>query len=79
MLKHHFGDSLNIDIVSGSDFPDDLSGYDLVIHCGACMFNRKYVLNRIRDAAGQNVPITNYGIAIAWATGILDKVALPCR
>ncbi len=77
MLKHHFGDSLNIDIVSGSDFPDDLSGYDLVIHCGACMFNRKYVLNRIRDAAGQNVPITNYGIAIAWAAGILDKVSLP--
>ena len=79
MLKHHFGDSLNIDIVSGSDFPDDLSGYDLVIHCGACMFNRRSVLNRVASALKQGIPITNYGMTIAWATGILDRVALPCR
>ena len=79
MLKRRFGDGLQIDTVSGNDFPADLSGYDLVIHCGACMFNRRYVLNRVASALKQGIPITNYGMTIAWATGILDKVALPCR
>ena len=77
MLKKRFGDSLRIDIVSGTDFPEDLSGYDLVIQCGACMFNRKYVLSRIDRAKVQKVPMTNYGIVIAHLTGILDQVAVP--
>lgn len=77
MLKRHFGEGLHIDIVSGNDFPDDLSDYDLVIHCGACMFNRQHVMNRIRNANCQSVPITNYGMVMAWAAGILDKVTLP--
>ena len=59
------------------DFPDDLSGYDLVIHCGACMFNRRHVLSRLSQAQRQGVPMCNYGIAIAYLTGILDKVTLP--
>ena len=79
MLKRRFGDGLQIDTVSGNDFPANLSGYDLVIHCGACMFNRRYVLNRVASALKQGIPITNYGMTIAWATGILDKVALPGR
>ena len=77
MLRQRFGDGLRIDIVGGTDFPDDLSPYSLIIHCGACMFNRRYVLSRIAAARKQGIPITNYGIAIAWQKGILDKVALP--
>lgn len=74
MLKKRFGANLRIDIVSGNDFPDDLSCYDLVIHCGGCMFNRKYMMNRVLDAKEQHVPMTNYGITIAYLKGILDEV-----
>ena len=74
LLKKRFGSDLEIVNVCGYDFPDDLSAYDLVIHCGGCMFTRKHMLNRIAQAKGSNVPITNYGIAIAWLTGVLDKV-----
>jgi len=76
LLRKKAGDKLKIDIVSGTDFPEDLKQYDLIIHCGACMFNRKYVLSRIEKAKEQNVPITNYGITIAYLSGILDKISL---
>ena len=76
MLRNRIGESLTIDIVGGNDFPEDLSQYDLVIHCGACMFNRRHVMSRVAQAKAQNVAITNYGIAIATLTGIIDKVAL---
>lgn len=75
MLRKRLGKQLTIDVVGGNDFPDDLTGYDLVIHCGACMFNRRHVLTRVAQAQEQNVPITNYGIAIAALSGILDKVS----
>ncbi len=75
LLRKRIGERLKIDIVSGNDFPEDLSGYNLIIHCGACMFNRKYVLSRIRQAKTQKVPMTNYGIAIAHLSGILDKIS----
>jgi [FeFe] hydrogenase H-cluster maturation GTPase HydF len=71
------GAALTIQIVAGVDFPKDLSGYDLVIHCGACMFNRKYMMSRISQAQLQQVPITNYGVVLAYLTGILDKINLP--
>ena len=74
LLRKRFGEELQIDIVSGTDYPEDLTPYDLVIHCGACMFNRKHVLSRIERARQQGVPITNYGIVLAALTGILDKV-----
>lgn len=74
MLRKRFGQGLTIDIVSGSDFPEDLTPYQLVIHCGACMFNRKYVLQRIAQARKQQVPMTNYGVTIAYVQGILDKI-----
>lgn len=74
MLRRKIGEELTIDIVGGKEFPDDLSRYDLVIHCGACMFNRKLVMSRVAQAREQSVPITNYGVAIAALTGILDKV-----
>ena len=76
MLRNKFGEELQIDIVSGNDFPEDLLSYDLIIHCGACMFTRRHVLSRVRRAKAQNVPITNYGIAIAALTGILNKVTI---
>ena len=74
MLRNRFGDDLSITVVSGNDFPEDLSSYDLVIHCGACMFTKRHVMARVRQAVAQNVPITNYGIAIAALTGIINKV-----
>ena len=76
MLHKKFGEELQIDIVSGNDFPDDLSQYDLIIHCGACMFTRRHVLSRVRRAKAQEIPITNYGIAIAALTGILNDVEI---
>lgn len=74
MLRKKFGSGLLIEHVSGTDFPEDLSKYDLIIHCGACMFNRKYVLNRVEQARKQNIPMTNYGVTIAYLAGILDKI-----
>ena len=77
MLRKRFGENLTIDNVSGTDFPEDLSGYDLVIQCGACMFNRKYVMSRIDRAKRQSIPMTNYGVVIAHLTGILEQVVMP--
>lgn len=77
MLKKRFGDGITVDHVSGTDFPQDLRGYDLIIQCGACMFNRKYVLSRIDHAKEQQVPMTNYGVTIAHLTGILPHVVMP--
>lgn len=74
LLRKKIGEGLHIDMVSGSDFPKDLSGYDLIIHCGACMFNRKHVMNRLESASSQQVPMTNYGITLAHLMGILDKI-----
>ena len=79
LLRKKFGPDIQITNVSGSDFPalDDLKEYDLVIHCGACMFNRRHVLSRIAEAQAAGVPITNYGIVLAKLSGILDKIDLP--
>ncbi len=74
LLRNRIGEELQIDMVSGTDFPADLSPYDLVIHCGACMFNRKYVLHRVEQTKNQQVPMTNYGVALAYLSGILNKI-----
>ena len=74
ILRKRFGEQIEIDIVGGADYPEDLTKYDLVIHCGACMFNRKHVLSRIERARAQGVPITNYGVILAALTGILSRV-----
>ncbi len=76
MLRKKAGEGLTVVNVSGNDFPRDLTPYDLVIQCGSCMFNRKYVMNRVEQSKVQNVPMTNYGITIAYLSDILDKVAL---
>ena len=77
LLRKRIGEGLTIEHVSGRDFPEDLTPYDLVIHCGACMFNRRMLVARQDLATAQQVPMTNYGLAIAYLTGILDKVTLP--
>ena len=77
LLRQRVGESLTVNIVAGKDFPEDLTGYDLIIHCGGCMFNRRFMLQRVEQCRAQGVPMTNYGITIAHIKGILSKVALP--
>ena len=69
--------ALQIDIAAGNDFPEDLSPYALIIHCGACVASRTVVRSRIKKALRAGVPITNYGIAIAALQGILERVSIP--
>ena len=78
LLHETFGDNVTITSVRGNDFPaaDELTQYDLIIHCGACMFNRRHVMSRVEAAKKAGVPITNYGIFLAKMAGILDKVSL---
>lgn len=73
MLRKIAGGDLNIDYMVGYDFKENVEDYDLIIHCGACMVNRKSVLNKINACKEKNVPITNYGMVIAYFTKILDR------
>ncbi len=75
LLRKRIGQGLTVDFVRGNDFPENLGVYDLVIQCGACMFNRKMVLSRIERAASQGIPMSNYGVVIAYLSGILDKIS----
>jgi [FeFe] hydrogenase H-cluster maturation GTPase HydF len=77
LLRKKAGEGLHIDVQAGTDFPSDASAYDLIIQCGGCMFNRRYVMSRIEAARKAGVPMTNYGIAIAYLNGILEHVVLP--
>jgi len=76
-LAEKAGGPLDIRVHAGSDFPDDLSTYRLIVHCGACMFNRRQVLSRISRAREAGVPITNHGMAIAKLKGILERATAP--
>lgn len=78
-LRRRLGEGITIEVASGQDFPADLRPYDLIVHCGGCMFNRRYVLSRIEAAKAQGRPMTNYGILLAKLAGILDKIDLPLR
>lgn len=72
-LQDFVGGELHFEHVQGNDFPEDLTPYKLVIQCGGCMTNRRAILTRIMQAREQNVPITNYGLIIAWSMGIFDR------
>ncbi len=72
-LKERTGANLSIDTSSGKEFPDDLSSYALVIHCGACMLGEREVQARMKQAKEQGIPMTNYGTAIAHMKGILRR------
>jgi predicted GTPase len=76
-LERYVGGKLEFTHVKGRDFPQDLSPYKLVIHCGACMWNRQEMMSRIRECQRQHVPITNYGLVIAMAQGILERALQP--
>jgi [FeFe] hydrogenase H-cluster maturation GTPase HydF len=76
-LTKHVGGPLQFTTVQGHDFPEDLSPYKLVIHCGACMLNRREMLGRIQDCRSQGIPVTNYGVAIAYLFGILERALEP--
>ena len=64
---------MNFSYSSGTEFPEDLSGYKMVIHCGGCMLNEREMKYRIQCAADQGVPIANYGLSIAYMQGILQR------
>lgn len=76
-LGHYVGGDLEFVFQRGSDFPADLSAFRLVIHCGACMFNRRTMLTRIQRCEAAGVPITNYGLTIAYSLGIFERALGP--
>ncbi len=77
MLKKYTGKDLKIELTSGGEFPEDLSKFALVLHCGGCMLNQKELLYRKAHSINSNIPFTNYGIAIAYITGILERSIKP--
>jgi len=76
-LTQYVGGKLRIDNVRGHDFPGNISEYKLIIHCGACMWNRREMLSRIMKARQAGVPITNYGLTIAYSLGIFERALQP--
>jgi [FeFe] hydrogenase H-cluster maturation GTPase HydF len=76
-LTQYVGGKLQFDYTRGRDFPSDLSGYKLIIHCGACMWNRREMLSRMMKATREGVPITNYGLTIAYSLGIFERALQP--
>ena len=76
-IQAHTGREVRIETTSGTEFPDDLSGYKLILHCGGCMLNEREMKYRLKCAEDQGVPMTNYGIAIAYMKGILRRSVEP--
>lgn len=73
LIRNKLNKDFDFEFTSGGTFPEDLSGYDLIVHCGGCMLNEREMLNRVEKAVSQNIPITNYGILIAYLNGILKR------
>lgn len=76
-LNNYVGGKLHFDHTRGHDFPQNISEYKLIIHCGACMWNRRAMLSRIMKARQAGVPITNYGLTIAYSLGIFERALEP--
>ncbi|MBN1527077.1 MAG: [FeFe] hydrogenase H-cluster maturation GTPase HydF [Candidatus Omnitrophica bacterium] len=76
-LGRRIGGAVSMDVCSGKDYPEDLRSYKLVIHCGGCMINRREMLTRIQKAREARVPMTNYGVCIAYLEGVLERVLSP--
>ena len=70
-------EGLQVDIAAGNDFPEDLTPYSLIIHCGACVASSRLVKSRIKKALLAGVPVSNYGVVIAYLQGLLERVSLP--
>ena len=77
LLGKYTAKKINFSFCTGCDFPNNLESFDLVIHCGACMLNRAEMLNRLRECVRRQIPITNYGVAIAKTQGVLERVLKP--
>ena len=77
MLKKYTQKELEFDFCVGHDFPEDLSPYSLVIHCGGCVLRRREIMYRLDKCASQNIPVTNYGMVIACTQGVLERTAEP--
>lgn len=75
LLKKKIGGEINIDFSSGGDFTKNIEKYKLIIHCGGCMLNKKQMVNRLNKAREKNIPITNFGVVLAYLNGILDRVS----
>lgn len=73
LLNKYLAKELEFDFAMGQSFPKDLKDYDLVIHCGSCMLNKRTMINRIKICKENDIPMTNYGIVLAYLTGILDR------
>ncbi len=73
LLTKYLNRDIDFNFMMGEDFPKDLETYDLVIHCGSCMLNKRTMINRIKKCEEKNIPITNYGILLAYLSGILDR------
>ena len=73
LLRKKYGKDMDIQVVSGADFPDDLTPYDLIVHCGGCMLTEREVKYRMKCTVDQGVPFINYGIIIAYMHGILKR------
>jgi len=78
-IEEHLGFRPEIDVFSGRDYPDNLEEYKLIIHCGGCMLTRREMLMRIDRARRKRIPITNYGVAISYLHGRLDRILSPLR
>jgi [FeFe] hydrogenase H-cluster maturation GTPase HydF len=76
-LRQYAGCDLQIDVCCGRDFPENLNDYKLIIHCGSCMFTRSETLGRMKKAAEAGIAVTNYGVAISFLQGVLEKVLSP--
>lgn len=78
-ITQYVGGKLDFQHLQGHDFPEDVSQYKLIVHCGSCMFNRRELLSRINQCRQKGVPITNYGVAIAFTLGILERALSPFK
>lgn len=76
-IRRFTGKDVQFSFTAGNEFPEDVSKYALVVHCGGCMLNKREMQYRLRHSAERNVPMTNYGIAIAHMHGILDRALAP--
>jgi [FeFe] hydrogenase H-cluster maturation GTPase HydF len=76
-LRQYVGGNLTIDVFSGRDYPENLKDYRLIVHCGGCMLTRREMLGRIQKAKEEKVPITNYGLAISFSQGVIQRVLSP--
>ena len=78
-LRECTGADLDITVSSGRDYPENLSDYKLVVHCGGCMLNRREVLSRLQKAVSAGVPVTNYGMCLSYTQKVLDRVMSPFK